>query len=86
MHTDLYFLKKFEQEGPPPCEKFECPRRADCAEQHLACEAFHHYVETGDALTPRGTVGKVNGKNGWEMTGKIDNTPEWYRRVFEETT
>jgi hypothetical protein len=85
MHTDLWFLKKIEQEGPTPCQKFECPRRQECAEQLLACEAFAHYVETGDALTPRGTVGRVNGKAGWQVVGPINNTAEWYRRVFEET-
>lgn len=33
--------------GLPPCEKYECPKRQECADKRLACSAFAHWCDTG---------------------------------------
>jgi hypothetical protein len=36
-----------------PCQKYRCPKRAKCAEERLACDAFLVYVDKGWALHPQ---------------------------------
>lgn len=36
----------------PPCDKFNCPKKQECKESLLACEAFHFYVQTNKSLPP----------------------------------
>lgn len=46
-------INAFQQVGESPCEKFSCPKRAQCAEERLACTAFRYFVNTGRASDPR---------------------------------
>jgi hypothetical protein len=39
---------------PTPCEAFDCTHRNECRDQRKACRAFHHYVQTGEAIQPKG--------------------------------
>ena len=35
-----------------PCERFKCPKAEACKHEHLACEAFRHFVATGRVIPP----------------------------------
>lgn len=50
MKEDL--LNKLNAQPEPPCVKFSCGHREECAAQELACSAFAHYYQTGEVKHP----------------------------------
>ncbi len=39
--------------GPSPCQKFDCPRQSQCAEEKVECKAFRYWVNNGEFTTYR---------------------------------
>lgn len=39
--------------GPSPCQKFDCPRQSQCAEEEVECKAFRFWVNNGEFTTYR---------------------------------
>lgn len=50
MKEDL--LNKLNTQPDPPCVKFACGHREECAAQQLACSAFAHYYQSGEVKHP----------------------------------
>jgi len=48
----MRFLDAFAAQKPPPCERFACPRKEECASQLLACESFVYYITNNKAVNP----------------------------------
>ena len=39
--------------GPAPCQKFDCPRQSQCAEEKVECKAFRFWVNNGETVYDR---------------------------------
>ena len=39
--------------GPSPCEKFDCPRQKQCAEEFVECKAFRVWTNQGESVYER---------------------------------
>lgn len=66
--------------GLTPCEKHECPKRSECAENRLACASYANYVLAGTAYSPNYTYTR-DAKGRMKVTGKTDDpepTRQWY--------
>lgn len=50
MKEDL--LNKLNTQPDPPCVKFSCSLREECAAHELACSSFAHYYQTGEVKHP----------------------------------
>jgi hypothetical protein len=74
------FLSALASVKAPPCEKFSCPRRGDCAEKELACESFHYYVRTGLVVHPAMVF--EGRKNGVKPSNRFQDAPEPTAGIF----
>lgn len=74
------FLAAVEEVIDPPCTKYACARRSDCAAQELACESFVYYVKRGVVVHPAMVFKKS--KNGWRPSNQQLDAPTPTAELF----
>ena len=68
-----------EGQPKPPCDKFICKFRLECAANLMCCKAFDVYVDTGRALHPSFDAGyNRQGK----YTDRVSPSRKMYDRVY----
>lgn len=66
--------------GKTPCEAFYCPKYTACKEEHLACESFKQYVNSGRLFPPNSIL-----KHKKMKIGKgINPTRRIYNKLFSD--